>query len=161
MIDIRKEMNKFFEQYAHNIVYVRRDKRFRCDCFVERSSEPQPNCSKCFGTGYLVQLEKQRTRRTISAVPETLVGVNQLSPYGSIVPKAYVYYFEHELKPQENDLILEVIWDTNGIPRHIKEKNLISAVSPQLGYKGRVEFYQVYCRYDQKGINDDKALTQH
>lgn len=160
MIDIRKEMHQLFELYAHEIVYVRKDDRFKCDCFIERSGEPQPSCSKCFGTGHIVQLEKQRVRRNIASIPETLIGVNQLQPYGKSAPKAYVYYFEHNTTPRENDLILEVIWDINGMPRYIKEKNLISAVDPKLGYKGRTEFYQVYCRYDQKGINDDKALTE-
>jgi hypothetical protein len=161
MINIRKRISDLFDQYSHNIVYIRRDDRFRCECYVERSGEPLPSCSKCFGTGYVVQIEKLRTRRTISSVPETLVGVNQLQPYGSIAPKAYAYYLEHDTKPRENDYILEVIWDTKGVPRYVKEKHLISAIEPKFGYKGRVEFYQVYVRFDQKGVNDDKALTEH
>lgn len=160
MIDVRKEISALFDQYAHNIVYIERDERFHCECYVERSGEPLPNCAKCFGTGYVVEIKKMRTRRNISSVPETLVGVNQLLPVGRISPKAYVYYFEHDHKPRVNDLILEVIWDAQGIPRYIKEKHLISAVEPKFGYKGRTEFYQTYCRYDQKGVNDDKALTE-
>jgi hypothetical protein len=161
MINIRKEIAKLFDNYAHNVVYIRRDERFRCECYVERSGEPLPTCSKCFGTGYVVQIEKVRTRRKIATVPETLIGVNQLQQAGSMAPKSYVYYFEHDVKPKVNDLILEVIWDVNGIPRYIKEKHVISTVDPKLGYKGRIEFYQVYCRYHPKGVNDDKALTEH
>lgn len=160
MINIRKRVSGLLDEYSHNIVYVRRNKKFRCECYVERSGEPLRTCSKCFGTGYAVKINRYRTRRNISSVPETLIGINQLRPYGSIVPKAYVYYFEHEAKPKADDLILEVIWDKSGVPVHIKEKLLISAVEPKKGYKGRIEFYQVYCRYDQKGENDDNALTE-
>lgn len=160
MINVRKELAALFDQYAHNIVYIRRDERFHCECYVERSGEPSPSCPKCFGTGYAVQIEKIRTRRNISSIPETLVGLNGLSQAGRFSPTAYVYYLEHTVKPMVSDMILEVIWDTNGVPRYIKEKHLISAVEPKFGFKGRTEFYQVYCRYDQKGVNDDKALTQ-
>jgi hypothetical protein len=161
MINVRKRIAQLFDQYSHNVVYIRRDTRFRCECFVERSGEPSPSCPKCFGTGNVVAIEPMRTRRQISSVPETLIGVNQLQAAGRLAPKAYVYYLEHDKKPQANDLILEVIWDTNGIPRYIKEKHLISAVEPKFGYKGRTEFYQVYARYDQKGANDDTALTEY
>lgn len=160
MIDLRKRLKEFLDLYAHDIIYIRRDTRFRCECYVERSGETAPDCPKCFGTGYVVQIEKQRTRRNIGTVPESLVGINQLAQVGRFVPKAYVYYLEHNVKPEENDLILEVIWDINGVPRLIKEKHVISAAEQKLGYKGRVEFYQVYARYDQKGANDDKALTE-
>lgn len=161
MINIRQRIKELLEKYGHDIVYIRRDERFHCECYVERSGEADPNCPKCFGTGYEVSIEKQRTRRAIASVPETLIGVNQLQPIGSLAPKAYVYYFEHFVNPTENDLILEVIWDVNGIPRHIKNKYLISATDAQLGFKGRTEFHQIYCRFDQKGDNDDQALSQH
>jgi hypothetical protein len=161
MINIRKKLKKFFDEYSHNVIYVRRDERFRCVCYIERSGEPTPNCPICFGTSYVVQIEKKRTRRNISAIPETLIGANRLQQAGRIASTAYIYYFEHDVKPAINDLVLDVIWDINGVPRRIEQKHLISAVEPKLGYKGRVEFYQVYARYDQKGANDDNALTEH
>ena len=160
-IDIRKRIKGLLDEYSHNIVYIRRDTRFHCECFVERSGEPNPNCPKCFGTGYVVTVEKVRTRRKISSVPETLIGVNQLQQTGTIAPNSYTYYFEHDKNPVVDDLILEVIWDTQGVPRYIKDKYLISAINPMLGYKGRVEFFQVYCRFDQKGAQDDAALSEY
>lgn len=161
MIDVRARIKKLFDEYSHDIVYVKRDTRFRCECYVERSGEASPSCEKCFGTGYHVEVTRVRTRRQISSVPETLIGLNQLQAVGRFSPKAYVYYLEHDVKPVANDLILEVIWDTNGVPRLIKEKHLISAAEEKLGYKGRVEFYQVYARFDQKGVNDDNALAKY
>lgn len=161
MINIRKRISKLLDEYGHNVVYIRRDERFRCSCYIERSGEPKPDCPKCFGTGNVVQVEKVKTRRTISSVPETLIGLNKIQEPGIVVPKAYTYYLEHDVIPKDNDYILEVIWDVNGVPRYIKEKHLISAVEPEYGYKGRVEFYQVYSRFDIKGVNDDSALSKH
>lgn len=160
MINLREELARLFDEYSHNIVYVRRDERFRCDCYNERSGEPSADCHKCFGTGYAVQLEKVRTRRNISAVPETLIGTNKLKEVGNLAPTAYVYYLEHDVQPKQDDYILEVIWSSKGMPLHIKEKHLISAVEPKFGYQGRVEFYQVYARFDIKGEQDDTALTK-
>jgi len=161
MINIRKQIKELFDTYAHNMVYIRRDERFRCTCYIERSGEPSPSCPKCFGTSYVVQIERQRTRRNLSSIPESMSRANDVQQAGIITPTTYVYYLEHDVKPKANDYILEVIWDVNGVPRHVKEKHLISGVEPKYGYKGRVEFYQVYVRYDQKGVNDDKALTEH
>lgn len=161
MIDIRKQVKELFDQYAHEIVYIRRDEKFRCECYIERSGEPSPSCSKCFGTSYVVQIEKQRTRRNVASIPESMAGASNLQQTGNIAPSAFVYYFEYGVVPKVNDYLLEVIWDAKGVPRHVKEKHLISTVEPKFGYKGRTEFYQVYVRFDKKGVNDDKALSEH
>ncbi|UYX56220.1 hypothetical protein M3Y14_33760 (plasmid) [Bacillus thuringiensis] len=160
MIDIRKEFAQVLDKYGHSIVYVRRNSHFRCECYIERSGEPNANCSKCFGTGYEVKIEKKLTRRKEASIPETLIGVNQLQPYGAFAPKAYTYYLDHLSKPEKNDLILEVVWNEKEMPIKIKEKLLISAVEPKYGLQGRTEFYQVYSRYDFKGDRDDRALTK-
>lgn len=161
MIDIRKRIKKLMDEYSHDLAYIRRDTRFRCTCYSERSGEASANCEQCFGTSYVVSIEKRRARRQIASVPESLIGVNKLQSAGRLSPTAYVYYFEHDLKPTVDDIILEVIWDKSGVPRHIKEKHLISAVVPQQGVKGRIEFYQVYARYDQKGAQDETALSEY
>lgn len=161
MINVRKRIEGLLDDYSHNVVYIQRDLRFRCECWVERSGESASDCPKCFGTGYVVDIKKVRTRRNILSSSAQIAGANQFADVGRFAPQSYVYYMEHDVKPVVNDLILEVIWDTNGVPRLIKEKRLISAVEPKFGYKGRTEFYQVYCRYDQKGEQDDTALTKY
>jgi hypothetical protein len=161
MINIRKKIKDTLTKYGHHIVYIRRDERFRCTCYVERSGESEADCPLCFGTGFKVSPEKVLVRRTISSIPETLAGTNTVQQAGSLAAKAYTYYFEHDIKPKQSDIILEVIWDNNGIPRYIKEKMFVTSTVEQLGYKGRIEFYQVYCRYDKKGVHDDAALSKH
>ncbi|ACK98799.1 MULTISPECIES: hypothetical protein [Bacillus cereus group] len=160
MIDIRKEFAQVLAKYGHSIIYVRRNLHFRCKCYIERSGEAKLNCSRCFGTGYEVVIEKKLARRKEAYDSETLVEVNQLQPYGTYAPKAYTYYLDYGSKPEKNDLILEVVWDEKEMPIKIKEKLLISAVEPKFGVKGRTEFYQVYSRYDFKGDSDEWALTK-
>jgi hypothetical protein len=160
-LDIRQAISEVLQQYGHDIVYIERDLRFRCTCYSERSGESaNPNCPKCFGTSYHVNIKKARVRRTIASVPETLIGLNKLMEEGNAVPKAYTYYFEYHVHPKEGDLILEVDW-INGLPKRIKEKHFISVAEPKFGESGRIEFYQVYCRYRPKGASDDDALSAY
>lgn len=161
MIDLRKRLKQVLQKYGHHVIYIRRDTRFHCHCYVERSGEPTADCPNCFGTGYEVSAERILVRRSIASIPETLAGANSINQAGRFSPKSYTYYFEHNFHPKESDLILEVVWDVNNIPRQVKEKMLVSASDPQLGYKGRIEFYQVACRYDVKGDSDDKALSKY
>jgi hypothetical protein len=158
MRDLRQDISRLFDQASHNIVYVRRDLRFRCTCYSERSGEARSDCPICFGTSYHVKIEKHRARRHPNSVPLTLSGVNQETPAGNLIPKAYVYYLEHTAQATENDLILEVEWEGD-IPKRIKEKYKISIADAKLGTGGRVEFYQVYTRLEYKGANDDAALS--
>jgi hypothetical protein len=158
MRDLRKDLAKLFDTVSYPIIYVRRDLRFRCECYSERSGESRADCPRCFGTSYHVTIEKHRTRRHPNAVPLSLSGVNQLAPAGMLLPKAYIYYFEYQVNAQDSDLILEVEWDDQENPVSIKEKQMISLSEPKTGFEGRVEFYHVYTRMDMKGVNDDTAL---
>jgi hypothetical protein len=159
MRDLRKDMTEILNKYGHQIVYIRQDKRFRCDCYSERSGEARADCPKCFGTTYKVKIEKHLTRRKVSTVPETLPGVRKTSGGGMVVPTTYQYYLLYDVEPQRGDLILEVEWQDD-IPRAIKEKLAISLPDPKQGATGRIEFWQVYVRTDWKGAEDNAALTQ-
>lgn len=160
-IDIRKELSKFLDDYGYPIIYVRRDLRFRCSCYSERSGESSnPNCPKCFGTSYAVQVERIRSRRSASQIPETKAGARNSGDGGEIHVSAYVYYMEYNIEPKTGDLIMEVEWNNN-LPSKIKEKLEISIAEPKEGYQGRIEFYQVYCRTHWLGVNDNDTLTSN
>lgn len=147
-MDIRKDFSNVLDKYGYDVIYVRRDKRFHCECFSERSGGlAQSDCPKCFGTGYVIGIEKVRTRRKISSVPESLVRARKNFEVGFIPSKAFVFYMEHDIHPAEGDLVLEVEWN-DGIPIRIINKNVISIADPQYGDQGRIEFYQVYSRFE-------------
>ena len=155
MRNIRADIAKLFDQYAHQIVYVRRNEKFRCDCYSERSREStSPTCLKCLGTSYQINLEKHRVRRSATSLPETKIGSRKQSEVGNLQASGYVYYFEHYSEPKSGDLLFEVEW-LNGVPKTIKEKFEVGLVEPMKGNQGRVEFYQAYVRATQKGGDHD------
>ncbi len=162
MRDLRADMKKTMDAYSHNVVYVRRNLKFRCSCYSERSGEAAKGCPKCFGTSYIVRPEKIRGRRSLNSVPESLSGVKQAVGYGTMYPKQYVYYFEHMVQPKEGDLIFEVVWDESGKkPVRIVQRHVVSVAEPLFGDKGRTEFWTVYVKYDQGEAEDYAAFTKH
>ncbi len=162
MADIRSDISKLFDSYAHNVIYIRRDLRFRCDCYSERSGESAVGCNKCFGTSYVVKLEKTRVRRKLNSVPESLSNLRSESGFGALYPNQYVYWVEWTVQPKAGDLILEVEWDKEQkVPLSILQKHFISVGEPLFGNNGRVEFYTVYLKYSPERGVDNEALTEH
>ncbi|MBR2246176.1 MAG: hypothetical protein IJ880_03990 [Bacilli bacterium] len=160
-MDIRRDISEILKKYGHEAIYIRRNKKFRCDCYSERSGgQSYDNCPKCFGTGYAVTIEKIRTRRQISSVPESLVRARKQYEHGYVAANAYVYYLEQQANPKDGDLILEVDW-RNGVPVSVNEKNIISVGDPLRGSGGRIEFYKVYSRFEPTRKSDNNAITYH
>lgn len=157
-MDLRKSLSNIMDEYSHKAIYIRTDKRFRCSCYIERSGEGWPECPYCFGTTYRVSIQTIRCRRDVKTLPETLMGQRKQKGTGLSSAMTFTYYMEHNVQPKAGDLVLEVEW-VNGMPMNVLEKNEISSVNAQLGTKGRIEFYQVYCKYSPKGANDNDALS--
>ncbi|CDQ41817.1 hypothetical protein [Virgibacillus salexigens] len=158
-MDIRKDLRNVLDKYGYDAIYIRRDKRFRCECYSERSGgQSRTDCPNCFGTGFVTNIEKVRTRRTISSVPESLVRARKNFEIGNLSAKAYVYYLEHDINPKEGDLLIEAEWK-NGVPLSILEKNVISIADPQRGNKGRTEFYQIYSYFEPVRESDQNAIS--
>jgi|SRR5579875_466171 len=161
MVDIRKKFIETLQKWGHYVIYIRRDLRFRCPCFIERSGEASEHCPKCFGTGYRVTIEKHLTRQHPNSVPLSLSGLDRSTPYGNIVPNANVYYFDYTVEPKSGDLIIEVDWNGD-TPMNIKFKQLISLSEPKYGQQGRVEYYSCYAKFTPKGDNDHvTSIPEH
>lgn len=158
-MDIRKDFAKVIEKYGHEIIYVRRDLRFTCSCYVERSGGQRSSfCKKCMNTGYVVSFEKRRVRRQSSSVPESLVRSRKIHDIGNVSSSAYIYYMDYKVKPKKGDLILEVEWKS-GLPTQIHDRFEISMTDRMQGDNGRTEFYQVYSKYSTKGEESNGAFT--
>ncbi|WP_067924175.1 hypothetical protein [Alicyclobacillus shizuokensis] len=158
--DIRQIIGQLFDRFSYKIVYVRRNRKFKCTCYSERSGEGDPSCPKCFGTGNVVTIETVRTRRRFQTIPETLPGAGKYTSAGTFSIQAYVYYFEAGTNPQMGDLILEVDWDQDK-PIGVREKLYISTIQTMQEFEGNPAFYQVYARSNWKGDADDIALSEH
>lgn len=160
-MDIAKQFDAVIEKFGHSIIYLRKDLKFRCECYVERSGEPNPTCDICMGTGYDIHVERFKVRRNVASIPETLIGIASLTQRGVQFPKAYVYYVSAFNEPKDGDYILEIKWDENMKPLEITQRNLISAAEPKQGVEGQIAFYQVYCRYEEKRDKDEATLSKH
>ncbi len=158
-MNIRKSLDNILKKYGYDLIYIRRDKRFKCSCYSERSSgQTSSSCNKCFGTGYKVAIEKIRSRRKIAPLTESLVRAGRNYEIGNVSGTAFLYFIQHDVKPKKGDILLEVEWK-NGVPFKIKEKHFISIADPKHGAGGRIEFYQVYVKYDTERPGDENALT--
>lgn len=151
---IKQEFDTVINQYGHDVVYVKRDERFRCSCYSERSGGAKANCSKCFGTGFKISLKKIKTRRNQAAIPETMSGATSLESGGIIRSVHYVYYIKSEVTPSHRDLILEVEWKDSKISKII-EKHFVSSAQGKKGEDGLIQFYQVYTREMIAGDYDE------
>lgn len=159
-MDIRGALNEIIELYGHNVIYVRRDTKFRCECFSSRNGQADARCKKCLGTGYSITYEQIKVRSRI------VDGYGNLSDKGEVVApkgikqvKSTVYYFPERLHPKEGDLILEVEWTDEGKVKRIRDKHFISISDPKLGVQGRIEFYQVHCKFEESRESDGKTIA--
>lgn len=158
-MDIQKRFEQVIEKYGHDIVYVRRNLKFHCECYSERSGGADVSkCPKCFGTGYKVSFEKTKVRRKITSVPESLVRARRNFDVGNVATTTYLYYMKKDMKPKQGDIVVEVEW-RNGVPIKIQDKFVISVADPKQGLHGKIEFYEVFVRYETEGAKDKDALT--
>lgn len=159
-MDIKAALDEIIERYGHEIIYIRRDLKFRCECFSDRNGQADSKCKKCLGTGYDIKYERMKVRSRI------VDGHDRLSDQGEVVApkglkqvKSTVYYFPERYKPKEGDLILEVDWMFDGRVDKVRDKHFVSIADPKLGVHGRIEFYQVHCKFEEGRESDGKTIT--
>ena len=157
-MNIQKSFDAIIEKYGHDVIYIRRDTQFQCDCYLERNGEAEDNCKKCFGLGNPVTLEKIRVRYKTETPAETKLQLH--SNEGTVVPVEYEYFVKKEDAPKNGDLIYEVEFDEAGKAVQVLEKSFISLARPLRGTNGRIEFYQVYARNQRKDRKDDKTVAE-
>lgn len=153
-MDIRAALDEVIKAYGHYIIYVRRDLKFRCECYSHKNGEANAKCKKCLGTGYAVAFERIKVRSVVAASPSSEV----LVPAGTKVTPTTIYYVPERYHPKDGDLILEVEWDESLVKR-IRKKHFISVADPKLGLEGRIEFYQVHCKFEEGRESDDKTIA--
>lgn len=157
-MNIQKSFDAIIEKYGHDVIYIRRDTKFQCDCYLERNGEADTNCKKCFGLGNPVTLEKIKVRYKTETPAETKLQTRSNEGYNT--PVEYEYFVKKEDAPKNGDLIYEVEFDEVGKAVHVLEKSYISFARPLRGKNGRIEFYQVYVRNQRKDKEDDKSVSE-
>lgn len=159
-MDIKEALNEIIDRYGHEVVYIRRDLKFHCECFSNRNGQADAKCKKCLGTGYAITYERMKVRSRIVDGHDALSDRGEVvSPEGLKYVKSKVYYVPERYVPKEGDLILEVEWSEDGRVNKLIHKHFISIADPKLGLHGRIEFYQVHCKFEESRESDGKTIT--
>jgi hypothetical protein len=115
-MNLRNEFAKILEKYGYPVLVVRQDKKLRCSCWSEKTQESDRKCPRCFGLGWNPIVEKYITRTEDMTVPETLARVTVTGSFGQIAVPSRAYFFQHNVKISEKDLIVDVEWSKTGKP---------------------------------------------
>jgi hypothetical protein len=109
MVSIKENFDKFIRQenYGHEVLIAHTENKLHCDCWNPTTSEGNPDCPDCFGTGWYYKWFKTTTRRAESGT--TLEsGKLDFSESIKIHSIGYNFYFKTELPIFANDLIFEL-----------------------------------------------------
>lgn len=150
MKDITNEFNtnimNMIGEYSYAFYLINRDQSAKCTCILHETSQPNPGCPTCLGTGRRITI-----RKVIGASQETKIPPTFKSD-DFIMSKNY--YINSSIKINEDDLII----DGNEVFWVFSVQNLISL-------KGTLPYTKYNCvkkRFDaaEMLINFNKAINK-
>lgn len=153
--NVKIAFDQIIDAHGQLHAYARRDQRFRCECFHERSKEATSHCNNCLGSTHPISIEWIKARHKQGQLPVSLPDAYRTSDAGNWKYEAHVYYVKSEANPVVGDYVLDVL--THNHQKSISRKMLISMVDPKMLGEDII-FYQVYTREIQKGDFDDLAI---
>ncbi|MCX7610393.1 MAG: hypothetical protein N2043_02245 [Ignavibacterium sp.] len=157
LIDLRHENKKMIEEYGHDVLVQKTNKKFRCKCWVESYREAKSNCPYCLGSGYVYRIEKHRVRRDNASQIISRPKLLQSTEIGKIHLPARIFWMSYDSEPKEGDIIFEVGWK-NGKPTHVISAYEINDVEDKRADDGRLEYYYVACD-EKKGIKNISKIV--
>lgn len=119
--DLSNEFKKILEEYGHDVLVLRQDKKLLCSCYNEVTQEADRECPICLGLGYSFIAERHTTRAETIALEPQLAGLLKENPIGDVLTGGRKYYFQPNMVANEKDLIVEVDWDNFGRPSYKDE----------------------------------------
>jgi hypothetical protein len=168
-IDLRAELDELFFGYKSGIRHgypclirhLRRDannKPIACTCLNSLTREADPDCSYCYGEGYLFDEEWHWTYSTYGGADGGLINRNTWMPPGAVRVDFKVFYFRYDTSIFYGDKVVEVKMDEEGNILQPVVRSII--YSPQTINKlradnSRIEFITVYCREESALRLDD------
>ena len=155
-IDLRKEFHTILfgngvdPQRGHWIIYRHMD-------LTQPSAEYNPVTGEGKGgTMWKYNDEIRMCRDQVVRSRTTMGAAEQDTPAGLLPVPYRVFYFEYDLKPQQEDVIFEINWDNHAIkptldqvkPPHV-ERFDIKLIHPNRDLYGRIEYYAIIALGDQ------------
>lgn len=144
-LNLREEMDELFVEFGYYVLLQRTSRKIHCSCWNEQSQEGNSKCTKCNGTGWLIKIERHKTRKQDGANTPSKPNLNQQVEVGNVWTSSSVFYLRHDVNPQVGDIIYEVGWNNNR-PINLINAHQISHVEPCRGNHGRIEYYRITAR---------------
>lgn len=173
-INLRSELDELFFGYKSGIKHgylclirhLRRDSRNKpiaCTCLNSITRDPDPDCSYCYGEGYLFDEEWHWTYSTYGGADGGLVNKITPLPPGSVRVDYKVFYFRYDTEIYYGDKIVEVKIDSEGTLVSPTVRTAIykpQTINKLRSDNSRIEFITVYCREEDALKLDDVIRTQ-
>lgn len=97
--NFNKEILDMIDRFAYDMHLIKRDESKICTCIVHSTSQADPSCKKCLGTGYRISIIKVKAAAQDTKLPTTFRSDD------FVVARNFFLKSEHYL--DENDLVVD------------------------------------------------------
>lgn len=128
MKKLTKSLNKgiidMIDRHAYECYYIKRDTSKRCTCIKHETKQANPDCPKCLGTGYKIEIGTLMTAAQDTKLPPTFRSDN------FVVVRNY--YMQNFVGLMEEDMIMD-----NGVPYKIYE------IQELISHEGTIPYHKM------------------
>lgn len=91
---------RIIDQFSHPFYHIQLDESFKCICHTAGTSQPDPKCPRCLGTGYRIKIKKIEGAVQESGIPLTSKEASSFSMTSN-------YYISQKYNVRRKDLIVD------------------------------------------------------
>lgn len=124
----KTHFDDFIKNNGHPVLVAHTQMKTHCDCYDYLSHEGDPDCPKCFGTGWSYSWSLTKTRRVEKSFKTSELSMDL--PFKISGPH-YRYFFKSEVKINKWDFIMEFTGD------NARNKYNLYFVSNDLSLRGQ------------------------
>lgn len=95
-----KNIEYIIELLDHEVYVVYLNKKVKCTCLQEGTSQPDANCKRCLGTGYKIKIRKCMAACQDSSIPSTIRNTT-----GFVISRNY--YVRSKDRLNNDDIIVD------------------------------------------------------
>lgn len=137
-IDLREEFTDLLSNYGKDVLYFRKSKKIKCDCYSELNKSGTAECPLCMGTGWKFAIEN------IEVIEQDVFSRLTSTDLGESHKSVIRMYVDFKVMPKVSDHIILVQFEGSSPKILIKVMHIVS-LKPIHGDNGRVEFYEIAC----------------
>lgn len=104
MTTLRREFERFINRHGRIVLVAHTNKKLHCDCWNPTTDEGDPECPKCFSTGWIYHFFLTQTRREEVAMKWDKL---DLSDEIKAHTTSYKYFFKPNVPIYTHDFVFE------------------------------------------------------